>query len=492
MTLALPSQTRRGTALIVATLVMVALIGLATALTDLTIGTSKEAAYRREVVTVTVTAESCANLALNHLQTDPDLEAELLACKTRSADHTDNDLTDEVASDAIADPATGRSTLNGLSHRATYKYIGTITVPLYGVSESQAVYQLTTTVATGGPARLFESTGARNPIASPEHYRRRRVEALFTPVPSAIFRQAMFARRGYQYMGSAKTDSWNSTDGATSYAAATQGNQGDLASEGTIVVQKPGNVLGDVNCNVRLPIPTLTYNPAGADDLRTVLASGKLASGTLPRGFVAPAVPDPTVEYKYRVSSLEPSANNSITILPNSKVTIYVDGTVSLKKDWVVPKTSTLRIVQDNCDAGTGGPPTINGNITVGCIDRPASFQFITLYDGTVGTSAGAAFDFQMNGSAKFGGVLFAPNSSFKLNGTFDFFGALIANSMRETDNAADLGKVNGSFYFHYDESLGNLTLPFPPTLVVVGWRAYDLSMAEYRDDQPTVRWDAP
>ncbi len=88
-------------------------------------------------------------------------------------------------------------------------------------------------------------------------YRRRRVEALFIKFPQSIYRQAMFARKGYEFMGSATTDSWDSKHGLSAYGTVASGANGVLASEGNIVVQKEENVKGDVNPNISMPIPPL-------------------------------------------------------------------------------------------------------------------------------------------------------------------------------------------------------------------------------------------
>jgi len=182
-------------------------------------------------------------------------------------------------------------------------------------------------------------------------------------------------------------------------------------------------------------------------------------------------------------------SNNGITFTPGAVIKLYVDGPVAIKHDWAIPAGVTVQIFQNNYDS-TLGSTTINGNISVGNNRNPSSFQFYSLYDGSIpDPDTKQTIDFKLNGSATFGGVIFAPYATFMLNGTFDFFGALIADSFKDT---ADLGKVNGSFSFHYDESLTSIKIPFPPSLVIVGWRSFPVGLAEWRDRAAGIRWDAP
>jgi hypothetical protein len=293
----------------------------------------------------------------------------------------------------------------------------------------------------------------------------------------------MFARKGYEFMGSATTDSWDSKHGLSAYGTVASGANGDLASEGSIVVQKEENVKGDVNPNISMPIPPLTYSPPATATNLPGPAKGVFTKTT-----------SDLTSGSYICSSIDIATNNGIKITAGASVDIYVDGPIILTKDWVIPTTSTVRIFQNDYDADLG-QTTLNGNITIGCPQNPKSFQLYSLYDGMDAEGEDPVpWDIKMNGTAQLGGVLFCPYASFKLNGTFDMFGSMIADSFREN---TDMGKVNGNFKFHYDESLNDLELPFPPSLVVVGWRSYDLGFAEFTNpSEPNpalrVRYDDP
>lgn len=476
-----PSPTRGGFAIVTATIVLVVLMALAASLSETTVGSVRQSRARMADASLTFSSESIANLGFNILQNLPDLATELVRAKTRAASDAAADLSDEAIAAATID---GKVQLNGVAPRITWKWMGTVTVPIMGNREVQDLYKLTSTAAVGGPARYYNADGSLNRVADIDRYRRRRVEVLFTKFPLSIYRQAMFARSGYEFMGSATTDSWDSQDGANAYGTVASGANGDLTSEGNITVQKPENVKGDVNSNIKMPIPPLTYSePSTATPKPGPRGTWSSSAAAVPSG-------------SYVCDELNLASDNAITFAPGARVDIYVKGPIILKKDWLIPVDVIVRIFQDDYDASaTSDQTTINGNITIGCPQNPQALQIYSLYDGK--NAAGddpVPWDIQMNGSAQMGAVLFCPYASFKLNGGFDMFGSIVADSFRES---TAVGKVNGNFKFHYDESLNDLEMPFPPSLVVVGWNSYDLAFAEFvnpnePDPALRIRWDDP
>ncbi len=469
---------RSGSALVISTFLIVLLLGLSLSLIELAVGNLKSSERRKDDIALTVSTETVANLSLNYLQNLPDLEDQLNQAKVRA---TPVNITTSIQSNVVVDPS-GSDTLNGTVPASYWKFVGTVAVPIYGKIQNQDVYQISAIGAVGGPTALWNPDGTQNAIQYADRYRRRRVEALFTPFPSSILKQALFSRRGYEYMGNASTDSWNSGAGSVDYSVvASHGHQGDLSSEGDIIVRSSANVNGAVCSNIKVPIPAFTYSPPG-----TAIPLGVLSNATL--GVSAPPPGMPTA-MNYRATAIALGNRDTIVIPAYSKVTIYVDTYISLKNDLIVPKTSSLTIIQNNYDSRLG-LTTINGNITVGCPSNPSSFLFLSIFDGMIPDATNPlGFDFKLNGTAQFGGVMFAPFATFALSGSFDFYGSLIADSFKDTTG---LGKVNGNFSFHYDESLTNMRLPFPPSLVIVGWRAFPLSMAQWRDQSAHISWDDP
>ena len=469
---------RRGSAFIAVIGVMVLLLSMSIALTDTTVSSHTDSARRKDQVALTVTTESIGNLALNYLQNQSDLQTQLTTAQASPT--TTYTITTGVATLATKDSASylngaaggsGRTTTNGFDTWITWGHQGTVTVPFFGTNTTTSVYRIVSTVADGGPAKLYNLDGSQKAITDNTRYRRQRLEVLFVPFPSTFFKQAMYARKGYDYMGSASTDSWNSNSGSTAYSTSVRGARGDLSSEGNIIVSS-NQVNGTAKPYQKIPLPTLTYNPPGN---ATNLPTTNLSSGA------ATVEAGPLATGNYRTPSINLS-NKTISFAANSNVTIYVDGPVIINTSWDIPANCTVTIWQNNYNT-TLGTTSLNGNIKVGCIQNPGAFRWISLFDGTIPDATNPAqIDVKMNGAASLGGVMIFPYANFMLDGGFEFFGSLIADSFKDKNGA--LGKVNGNFAFHYDESLANLTLPFPPTLVVVGWRAYPLTQSMTLENQ--------
>ncbi|MEK7412014.1 MAG: hypothetical protein AAB263_01715 [Planctomycetota bacterium] len=465
------STSRSGVALVIATVAMVLLMTLAMSLTSMTISSNKLGQQRIASFNLTVSAESVANLSFNYLQNASDLLTQLANARLPGA--TPVDITS--ASLALAATYNGKKTLNGVDSVSTqvistWKYLGAMTIPINGTSGSRNLYQITAVSAVAGPAVYLNADGTKNAVQDQERFRRRQVEAVFTEFPSDSYRQAMFAMNGYQFMGSATTDSWDSNSGAASYAASPHGSKGDLSSNGTITVQQPGNVNGTVRSQINMPMPALTYNPpAGAIALPGPLGTFTTTSGA--------ACGNPMVTGVYRCSKIDEATNNGIAIAAGAVIDIYLDGPLIITKDWEIPATATVRIFQNDYNPSLG-VTKLNGNIVVGCPTNPRSLQIYSMYTGTLDGTDGSSngFDIQMNGTASLGAVIMAPSATFDLNGTFDYYGSMVCGSYKDNTGT---GKVNGNFAFHYDESLTNLAWPFPPTLVVVGWRASDLGLSQ-------------
>ena len=491
-------RSRGGFAIVTATLVLMSLLTLAIALSESTVGSLRMAQARVSDISLTISAESIANLGFRHLQRHDDLATQLLKAQKRANDdaktapsHPDVNLTQSVIAAANIEDAVR---LNGVEPLVTWKYLHSVPVSAEGAQTLRAIYLLTATAAAGGPARYYNPDRTKNEVPDINRYRRKRVEVLFTEVPDRRFRQAMFAYRGYNWSGTATTDSWNS-GGTRTYDASTHGSNGDLASNSQIIVKDRDKVQGDVNPNLRLPIPKIPFAPPdGARAFPSgALWSTRPALGTLSTSSLAWVTDgmlggtDAGTTYSYICSKLKASADNSIAIRPGARVDIYVDGPIDFdKKEWIIPPTSTVRIYQNEYP---GAETTVlNGQkTTIGCISNPAAFQIYSRH---------TLWDVQLNGNSRFAGVIIAPNAVFKLNGTFDFYGSLIAKSFRETDNDDDLGLVNGSYSFHYDDALNDIPLDIPPLLQVIGWRSYELGFAQdINPDAPLedrIQYDDP
>lgn len=462
------TPSRDGSALVIAAMMVVVLGGLAISLTQTTVSGLKGEQRRSDDLALAMAAESSANIALDYLQRNTALlKTDLSAAQKATELPTKADV--EAAKDSTdisGASKMGVTRVHGMPVGARWCYIGqraVVKTYVDGLPRLQVVPIGTANSMTQDVyyIRAWATQGSASDVAS---WRTRRVEMLFVPYPQEVFVRAMFAHNGYDFQGSATTDSWDSDpdkDGVhdVKYDPAAHNMNGTLGSEGDIYVQKPENVGGEKNIQdfINFPLPPVEF------DGSLPVQPAKILSGnvTLPSG-----------SYRYEAVNLQEPDQLTLT----GAVTLYVDGPVAIsggkKFNPIVYSTSSARltIIQNDYDPAahpewngiSNSIDTVNGNEAIGDVNDPTRLVYISAYDG----------ELTFNGNGKFGGVLYMPNATMKMNGTFDFYGSVIADTFASKDlTGADLqGKVNGTFSFHYDESLARLKLPLPARIGVVGW----------------------
>lgn len=456
-----PQRARQGSALITSTVVLVLLASMATFLTETTVSNLKMETRRAEGLHLVMASESAANIALDYLQRNPQLlKLDLNAADKKTTLPGMTDLEKGLKKTGI----TGDlpiAKVSGMEITASWCYMGQRAVKKVTVDglPRLEVVAIGTLDSMTQDVYYIRGTATAGSAQDPNRWFTRRVEMLFVPYTTEVFVRSMFAHRGYDFMGAATTDSWDSANG--SYATAPKGTKGDLGSEGDIYVQKPSNVQGQVDDFITYPLPPIDFPASTPYSVPDVLNM----SCTLTDGI-----------YRYKYVQLDDKDADVVTI--DGNVLIYVDGPIDIlvKKDTVFKyanANSRLTLIQNDYDPDAKNPNgtdmwpvknttlDMNGNDVVGNIDNPAQFLLMTAYSG----------ELSMNGNGQFGGALFAPNATLKLNGTFTFYGAVIADAFASKTLVGDeQGKINGTFNFHYDEQLAKLKLPLPPRMGVVGW----------------------
>ncbi len=450
-------HSRRGSALVIATMLVVILGGLAISLTETTVSGLKGEHRRTEELALAMAAESAANIALDHLQRNSALlKTELSTAQKVIELPTKADI-DAGRSNCDISATMGIARVHGMPVGARWCYIGQravvkkyvdglprLEVVPIGTPDSmtQDVYYI----------RAWSTQGGDQDVST---WRTRRVELLFVPYPQEVFVRAMFAHNGYDFQGDADTDSWDSSLGT--YDPTNPGSNGDLGSEGDIYVQKPTNVNGTIDDFINYPLPPVEFDESLPLESPSILSGNvTLAAGT------------------YRYEAVNIQEPDQLTL--NGAVTLYVDGPVSIsggrRFNPIVYGSSSaqLTIIQNDYDPAAHPEwsaidneiDTVNGSEAIGDISNPSRFIYISAYDG----------ELSFNGNGQFGGVLFFPNATLKLNGTFEFYGSIIADTFASKDltGADQQGRVNGTFSFHYDENLSKLKLPLPARIGVVGW----------------------
>jgi hypothetical protein len=225
-------------------------------------------------------------------------------------------------------------------------------------------------------------------------------------------------------------DIWgNAAVGGPSTTSISVGSQGRVGPYGTPVnTIAPGSVTSDFTANME--IITL---PAGG----TPIASVGATLGTTGSAAI------------YRFGG---QINSSLTIYGN--VTLYltaVSGSEAIKltgSDSITLAAGATLTIYTDADVKLGGNGLINSGV-------PKDFQLF----GT--STSGTPQDFQISGNGDFRGLVYAPNSSVKLNGNGNISGSVVGKDITLTGNAA----------FHYDESLSQLGGENP--FGVIRWREF-------------------
>jgi hypothetical protein len=224
------------------------------------------------------------------------------------------------------------------------------------------------------------------------------------------------------------------------------GSNGNIITNGNVTVMgnstpgpggtsgPGGNVWGSTApATSPTPLPPVTYNvPSGTPSAPNWVNNTGMTMGAAGGTNT------------YHMSSFSPNGKGTITI--NGNVTLYVDGAFSMNNQQALNITagSKLTIYQ-----GSGANDfTVNGQAVAGT----ATADRFQVYSASTGT-------FKFNGGSTVYAYVYAPQATFTNNGGNEFFGAIMAKSM----------KLSGTASFHYDEALSNIATPVPD-FKIVSW----------------------
>lgn len=452
---------RRGTALILSSIVVITIAGLSIALTNLTIGRFGEQKARQAQVDLLAATESAANEAINWMRVNPEAQDLLKRLAVSSPGFPEStystssvmvssrlpngtpEMFPTLAKAGTASGANGSGLRNSCQVESKIiKVASSATPSVWDGSERFIIY---TTATAGDPSR-------------PDTVRRQRVETVITAVSTTVssttttttttsvptaaypFTRGLFSINGYDFKGTATTDSWKSDsngDGIAdtpyvapaSYTVGGPNSNGDVGSNGVLGsgAYDTSKVHGQATANAGATLPSVTYNPptTGYTSLTSITNNATVTgSGT-----------GNTV---YRIPSINQGNNKSLTISGTGTVVIYVDGVFNVGDVKFAAGSTAKLVIYQNDVSGKGC--SFNSQNTVGDPNDPSRFMFITAFSGT------GSNELSLNGGAKFSAVVLAPNAGIKFNGNSDFYGSFVAKDFS--------GAINGTFKFHYDESL--------------------------------------
>jgi hypothetical protein len=476
------NHSRTGSALVVSSIVIITIAGMAIALTDLTIGRYTEQKYRQAQVDLLAATESAANETIRWVK-DPSNTAVLEALRNLSVSNPGFPTTTKSTNAVLVSsalpaglpevfPALGTTKTTTYSPGGTYSPSGTTSLSNTAVAntanrrnactvETKIIKVASSAVPSlwdGTERFIIYTTAETGDRSRAESVRRQRVEAVITaipvkgtvpvvtqvPTPAFPFTRGLFSLNGYDFKGTATTDSWKSDsngDGIAdtpykqpaTYTKGGANSHGDVGSNGVLGsgAYDFSKVHGEATANANAALPNVTYAPptTGYKDVGTISGNATLSgSGT-----------GTTV---YRAAAVQHKNKNTMTIDGSGTVVLYVDGAFNVG-DVVFAAGSTAKlIVYQNDIAGKGA--SFNAQNTVGDPTNPARFLFVTAFSGT------GSNEMSLNGGANFSAVVLAPYAGIKFNGGSDFFGSFVGKDFS--------GAINGNFDFHYDESLAGLS----------------------------------
>lgn len=470
------TQSRAGSALVVSSIVIITIAGMAIALTDLTIARYGEQKYRQAQVDLLAATESAANETVNWLKNNPTVQESLktLAVSSPGFPTTPTSTSAVLVSSSL--PTGLPAVFPSLMSSTTYTGGGTSTATST-TGANAANRRNTCTVETkvikvassatpslwdGSERFIVYTTAESGDRSRPESVRRQRVETVITavsttvsststtttttsvPTPAFPFTRGMFSINGYDFKGTATTDSWKSdSDGdgvadtpyvkPASYTVGGPNSNGDVGSNGVLGsgAYDTSKVHGDATPNANASLPNVTYAPptSGYASVASITANTTLTgSGTSTTVF--------------RTPSIAHKNTNTLTIAGSGTVVLYVDGAFNIGNvNFAAGSTAKLVIYQNDI---SGKGCSFNAKNTIGDPNDPSRFLFVTAFSGT------GSNEMSLNGGASFSAVVLAPNAGIKFNGGSNFYGSFVGKDFS--------GAVNGNFAFHYDESLAGLS----------------------------------
>jgi hypothetical protein len=449
------SQSRGGSALIVTSIVIIAIAGMAITMTDLTISRYKEQTYRQAQVDLLAATESAANEAISWVRYNATVQEAMRTLTISPMGHPTTTTSTSavlVSSNLPSGLPAVFPALNSGANGANKRNSCTVVTKIIKVADTD------TSTWEGSERFVVYTTAQFGDSSRPDTVRRQRVETVIeaksstpppgppTPVtiPAFPFTRGLFAINGFDFSGTATTDSWRSDangDGIadtpyvtpSSYTRGGPNTNGDVGSNGALGsgAYDWSKVRGTPTANANAQFPSVAYNPptSGVTSLAAITNNATITgSGTGTTTF--------------RVPSINQGNNKSLTISGTGTVVVYVDGVFNVGDvNFAAGSTANLIIYQNDI-AGKGA--SFNSQNTIGDPNDPKRFMYITAFSGT------GSNEIKLNGGAKFSAVVLAPYAGIKFNGNSDFYGAFVAKDFS--------GAVNGNFSFHYDESLAGLS----------------------------------
>ncbi len=267
------------------------------------------------------------------------------------------------------------------------------------------------------------------------------VRAIIVPELLNPFSFAMFGEDSIKIDHSGGTDSWDSDDGPydTSLVDLTEG---DVASNGEVILENSADVGGDVS--------TSTEGGIIAD--ATVTISGD-SSSTVDRFELEPIPDEVWIDAAANNSNgllTDPPLDSDNNLTLSSFESLTLTGGTYYFDNVILDANSSLQIAPDDTVfLYIRGDLNLYNNTTINSTQYPANCMIYS--DGTVNT---IGMDVDINAA------FYGPNADVLLDNSCDWYGSIIAASVILENNAE----------VHYDQSLTEIPIETTGNMIMIAW----------------------
>jgi hypothetical protein len=288
-----------------------------------------------------------------------------------------------------------------------------------------------------------------------------------------LFRWAAFGDDGVHMDSNAFTDSYNSLNG-TYAAQATNGSgsslhaatEGDIGSNASILMEQNSKVFGDAS-----PGASNTATVMGNAQLSGTSTPATAPVEMAPIVLPAVAASGPLIVAKGASVTIGPGTVHYTSLVANTGSTINVVGPMTLICDSFQLRSNTKLLVN-----GTLGDVELyvvndfllNSNSMMRSTTyAPQHLQISLLSDNVIDPDIDVDFDpdnLTFDSNAKIYGTIYAPNATVEIDSNFELFGSLVA---REVD-------LNSNCKIHFDEALLVNGPMGTPVYQRVAWQVMD------------------
>ena len=282
---------------------------------------------------------------------------------------------------------------------------------------------------TGSDKYLITSTGYSPNMASPVGTKIVKVKAF----PRPLFNNGIFGYSSVSLSGNAVVDSYDSSLGP--YSLANSGSNGDIGSNGSLVLADNALVKGDA---VIGPTGSASGNNPTHLTGESYYSGNEVTPSEIDLPDYFDALPNlGALSVSSAVPVIMPPGNycyQSITIDGQATVTFSANTNIYVVSSFTIGGQATV-ITSGNVEWYIGGTGNFAGKGIVNSTGYPIDLQIYGLGDDS---------NISYTGLNNFYGVIAVPEGTVYLGGNANFFGAIVGETVTQVGNGQ----------FHYDEAL--------------------------------------